>query len=186
MTCGIYQLTFKSGSVYIGQSVNIQQRWQQHQEKFEHNKAAKLLQQEYNKHGAPCHTVLFVCHRDYLNIMESMYINSIKLTPGVKLLNTTIPKDYTNSEINVIQKHEHYLTYSVIELIQQLSAAKANVVNMQHELDKMYAEGIQLPVDVVELQNDNLQLKEQVVKLLKINQYLSKMANRSWWERLFS
>ena len=186
MTTGIYKLTFKSGKFYIGQSVNMEVRWGQHADKFRKGTAAKHMQQEYNVSGFPSSSILIVCHKDHLDMMESMYINSSRISNRSKLLNTSIPKDYTNAEIYTISNNEEYLKYSIVQLIYSISSCKANITNMQEELDTLYAEGIVLPPDTKKLVEENENIKEQYAKLLKVNQLLSIEASKSWWHKLFS
>jgi excinuclease UvrABC nuclease subunit len=51
MTCGIYKLTFSSGLFYIGKSLNIEKRWQQHFDSMQKNKSAAAVQAQYNMLG---------------------------------------------------------------------------------------------------------------------------------------
>jgi hypothetical protein len=115
-----------------------------------------------------------------------MYINSALIHDKSKVLNTSIPKDYSNEEIAVIEKNEDYLKYSIVQLIQQLSCAKANLANVQDELDTLHEEGIRVPDDHLEVEKLNDSLNLQVAKLIKVNQELSRRANMTWLERLFS
>lgn len=74
MTSGVYKLTFPSGRIYIGKSINIENRWKQHAESFRKGKAATLLQQEYNRYGFPDGSILFECHEDHMDIAEETLI----------------------------------------------------------------------------------------------------------------
>lgn len=186
MTCGIYKLTFKSGKFYIGQSVDIEQRWKQHAEKFRKGTAAKNMQEEYNRSGFPDAIVLMECHKDHLDMMESMYINSMRINGRFKMLNTSIPKDYTDAEIAVIYNNEEYLQYSIIQLISQLKTAKENISTLEMELEELQDRGIKPPKYAKNLEIENLQLSSQVQQLITINQELSRRANMTWLERLLS
>lgn len=45
MTCGIYKIENKlNGKVYIGQSINIEQRWREHKSRY-----LSIDEKEYNK-----------------------------------------------------------------------------------------------------------------------------------------
>jgi hypothetical protein len=88
MTCGIYLLKFYSGKVYIGQSVDIEARWAQHFKDFRFYRAAKCLQNEWNKFGDPETFVLLECHKDFLNTLETASIHNY---PKDICLNTTTP-----------------------------------------------------------------------------------------------
>lgn len=169
MTTGIYQLTFSSGRRYIGQSVDIEARWKQHADKMRKGTAAKPMQAEFNAHGFPSSDILMVCHKDHLDMMESMFINSNCIKHKHLMLNTSIPKDYTNAEIYTIEKNEEYLKYSIVQLIHQVSTAKANITNLENAT----------PPDVKTL-------KEDIRKLIIINKALSIEASKSWWQKLFN
>ena len=186
MTCGIYLLTFKSGKLYIGQSVNIEQRWQQHFDKMMNGTAAKLMQAEFKNSGYPSTAILKECHKDHLDMMESMYINSNMIAHKNMMLNTSIPKDYTNAEIFYISNHEEYLKYSIVQLIQQAHSAKANVIALEEEINDLRDSGISLPKDLKDIRKTNKELENSVTQLIKINQELSRRANMTWFERLIS
>lgn len=77
MTYGIYKLSFKgTDKVYIGQSVNIEKRYNSHLSAFYRNKAAKKLQEAYNTYGIPSMEILVVepdkLHR---SLLEDRYIS---------------------------------------------------------------------------------------------------------------
>lgn len=59
MTIGIYCLQFKgTDKVYVGQSVNIEKRYQQHKYALKNEQAAKKLQKAYREYGMPTLLVL--------------------------------------------------------------------------------------------------------------------------------
>ena len=169
MTTGIYQLTFSSGKRYIGQSIDVEARWKQHTDKFRKGTAAKPMQAEFHASGYPDADLLLECHKDHLDMMESMYINSNCIAHKHLMLNTSIPKDYTNAEIYTIDKNVEYLKYSIVQLIHQASTAKANISNLENAA----------PPNVKAL-------KEDIQKLIKVNQMLSLEASKSWWQKLFN
>jgi hypothetical protein len=147
----------------------MEQRWCQHIDKMRKGTAAKSMQLEYNIAGTPSSEILLVCHKDHLDMMESMYINARLIQVPERMLNTSIPKDYTNAEIYTVTKNEEYLKYSIVQLIHQASTAKANISNLEDAI----------PYDVKSL-------KRQVQDLIQINQQLSVEANKSWLQRLLS
>ena len=63
MTCGIYMIQNKvNGKIYIGQSVNIEDRWGEH--KYELNKGYhhnKHLQRSWNKDGQENFEFTIIC-----------------------------------------------------------------------------------------------------------------------------
>lgn len=88
MNSGVYKLTFNSGKFYIGKSVDIPTRWQQHGDSFGKCIAAKLMQAEFDNYGAPTGEVLVRCHPDHIDIVEACLI--ARLQPE---LNTSRPPD---------------------------------------------------------------------------------------------
>ena len=81
MTCGIYCITSKSSQKkYIGQSVNIEQRWKNHLKALSQLKHLNAhLQNSYNKHGAEdfIFEIVCVCEKAELNDNEQKWIDSI-------------------------------------------------------------------------------------------------------------
>lgn len=88
MTSGVYQLTFSSGARYIGKSIDIETRWQQHWDKMSKGKAAQLVQAEFNRSGAPDPHIVFRCHPDHIDLVEACCI--ARFQPE---LNTSRPLD---------------------------------------------------------------------------------------------
>ena len=75
MTCGVYKLVFNNtNKVYIGLSINIENRFKQHMYLFDKKEAAKKLQDAYDKYGPPTYTVLIICVIKDLNKYEMEYI----------------------------------------------------------------------------------------------------------------
>jgi GIY-YIG catalytic domain len=187
MTCGIYQLTFPNSYMYIGQSVNIENRWKQHRDKLETGKAAKPMQQAYNISGYPTGVILLECHEDHLDMMESMYIHSrLEQLPAGTLLNSSIPKPYSEADVKEVIEDSDYLKLSIVQLIRKVKISAKNISTLEDDLDDLKDSGIIAPKEIKDIRNENCNLKDQVSKLITINQELSRRANMSWFERLFS
>lgn len=86
MTCGIYKLTFPSGKVYIGQSVNIEERWSEHKREHKkcNNKQSKLknitkLRCSYKKYpwNKITKEIIETCFPEQLNGREIHYISML-------------------------------------------------------------------------------------------------------------
>lgn len=78
MTCGIYLGTPKNGvtdSVYIGQSINIEERVQRHIRDMRNNKHRPKVQEMFNKYGEFEWEILEVCAPERLSTKEKYYIN---------------------------------------------------------------------------------------------------------------
>ena len=73
--CGIYLLKFVgTDKVYIGQSVNIPKRFQQHIRDFKSGTAAKKLLDAYKQYGLPKCIVVDICQSELLDSREIHYI----------------------------------------------------------------------------------------------------------------
>lgn len=71
MTTGIYVLRFNNtNKVYIGQSIDIEDRFIKHKSAFNRNAAAPKLQQAFNTYGMPVLEILVECSTKDLNILE--------------------------------------------------------------------------------------------------------------------
>ena len=70
---GIYKITSPSGKVYIGQSINIEKRWEQHRN--ENNWKYYKLYDSFRRYGAGNHTfeVVRECLKEDLNKLERYY-----------------------------------------------------------------------------------------------------------------
>lgn len=97
MTIGIYKLIFPgTDKVYIGQSVNIEDRYRQHCRFMCAGKAAKKLQNAYILYGLPKVEILLVCNREELDVLENEAIeifdsfnngfNSVEFSDSAPLL----------------------------------------------------------------------------------------------------
>lgn len=87
--CGIYKITSPSGKVYIGQSVNIYQRWNREYKKVR-CKSQILLYNSLIKYGVESHKfeIIHVCSEPKLNELEAHYIdlfNSFNNKNGLNL-----------------------------------------------------------------------------------------------------
>lgn len=77
MTCGIYKLAFTgTEKCYIGQSVNIEQRYTQHKASLKNNTATKKLTEAYSEYGTPSLVILEICKSDELDTKEEEYIKA--------------------------------------------------------------------------------------------------------------
>jgi hypothetical protein len=117
MNSGIYKLTFKSGHYYIGKSADITSRWRQHQDKLCKGMGSVKLQIEFNKYNDYTKEVLFRCHPDHLDIMETYCLNKLDKS---KMLNTSFPAPLSDDEYAPILANLNLLQYSTSTLIKTL------------------------------------------------------------------
>ena len=148
MTTGIYRLNFASGNFYIGKSVNMEVRWQQHQESMQKGKAAANMQAEYNIYGFPDPRIVFTCHPDYLDILEGIEINA---RWGPNILNTTRPpyREFQDEvDVMVYEHTQSILQHSVPMVIKVF-------IETQTKLDELRATGIQTPQEIKDIEREN-------------------------------
>ena len=73
--CGIYKLNFNGCTkVYIGQSINIEDRYGTHIETMKKGAHTKKLQEAFNIYGYPSIELEKICTRDRLDIEETLLI----------------------------------------------------------------------------------------------------------------
>jgi group I intron endonuclease len=84
--CGIYSISTPSGSVYVGSSSNIKNRWSDHKSRLRYGKHhSDRLQAAWEKHGNNLlFEILEICDRNDLEHREQYFIETLKAK-----LNTT-------------------------------------------------------------------------------------------------
>jgi group I intron endonuclease len=80
---GIYKIKskVKPERIYIGSSVNIQERWRKHINYLKNNKHQSIkLQRHYNKYGKNdlVFSILIGCNKEDLMVMEQFYLDAYK------------------------------------------------------------------------------------------------------------
>lgn len=198
MTSGIYQLTFPNGHRYIGKSINIQERWNQHLDKMTKGTAAKSMQQAWNTYQNFDCKVIFECHPDHIDIMEECFIS--RLNPE---LNTTRPKDrlpgLINEDFDNVVKYFKLSTLEHVTLLEQnssdllkyqktIASLESNLVKLSKRRNKEEL-AADISSRIADLESDVglletlLDRANNNVKVLKAS---LEHANRPWWQKLFS
>lgn len=160
MTSGIYKFSFNNGHFYIGKSIHIEKRWEQHIAKMLSGKAAAAVQACYNQYGLPHFEVLFKCHEDHIDIVESLFIERLYRENSSSMLNTTIPKPYTEQLWTDFCNHDDLLRYSTHEHIQ-------HIVKLESELEALkktdaVVEIKDLEQEVLDLESYNTELYNEL------------------------
>lgn len=72
MKSGIYKITSPSGKIYIGQSIEIEERWRQYRVSLLSSRSQPALHNSFLKHGVRSHNfeVVELCQVDLLNRRE--------------------------------------------------------------------------------------------------------------------
>lgn len=136
MTSGIYKLSFRDGSEYIGKSVDIERRWEEHQQSFLNGKAAKKLMDKYYQFGMPDMEIMYLVHKDHLDISEEFAIYAEKPE-----LNTVL-KDcpFTPNEIQFLLTHmkdeyELFWNSSTISHLRKIMELYDEIDRLEYELE---------------------------------------------------
>ncbi len=134
MTTGIYLLTFADETTYIGKSINIEKRWEQHMESFLKGTAAKPMQRAYSYFGEPDKEIIIECSQDHLDVLEAHFIARCK--PD---LNTQQMKD-PFEEIDDILEYKEVFLMSTLEHISKIGELLGECNNKDDEIKGLYAD----------------------------------------------
>lgn len=193
MTSGIYLLKFKDETFYIGKSVNINKRWDQHYNSMSKGNHAKLLQYAYNKCGAPDGSVLQECHQDHIDILESYYIN--KYWSG-DILNTTRPMPLSTLEIAIVESGDEVWKLSTFDHILKWSASNDKVDSCKNKIKELEKELKEVLIDH-DFELDSIKKGTKLEAVEKAKDYfrdrgnkledeLKALKNRTFLQRLFN
>lgn len=194
MKSGVYCLTFKDGSQYVGKSIDIERRWKEHAEKFKNGKAAKNMQAAYEKYGYPNAKVLIECHVDHIDLMETYYI--CRLQPQLNAIGGIFVSD---TDLPVLEKYHRMLAFSTVEHIKELVRLYAVVDSHNTELDakdKKYSE-LKEYLDEAKMETElGLELNAMEYKFKELEQMYEEAEakielmqldlDKPWWKRIFS
>lgn len=191
MRSGIYKLIFPSGKYYIGKSEDIQARWKQHYASFEKGTHSKRMQEEFNRHGHPEGIVLLDCHRDHIDLMESLFIED---NQGPLCLNGNAPKAVGPWEREVLLNNVESLEVSTAVHIKVLNDYDAKTKKLESKVENLLTQGIRLPEETIETMleaEDLLTLQDQGIyqleaELAQANNKVRQYENMSLFKRIFS
>lgn len=136
MTTGVYKLIFAEGVEYIGKSIDIEQRWNEHYTSMLRNKAAAKLQSAYKVYGIPKGIVLIECHRDHIDFLEDYYIEVER-----PMLNTVRLDSTMNIEdFELVRRNEHLLQKSTMDHLKLLDEYETALENADEEINELLQE----------------------------------------------
>lgn len=140
MTSGIYQLTFSDGNNYIGKSINIEKRWQEHYKSILQNKAAAKMQAAYKRCGMPEGEILFEAHPHHIDFLETLFIGTYKPS-----LNTSIANEAISAEhLKMLKENDSLLKESTYQHIWSIVTQRKNIEHLEDEVKKLL-EGYEVP-----------------------------------------
>lgn len=176
MISGIYRFDFSDGSYYIGKSENIENRWKTHIREMESGRHTKAIQATYNSCGLPQFSIIRLCHKHHIDILESYYIN---LHWSNDILNSTRPNVLSIEETELVDRvpyaawdlstFEHYMQWS----------------DVTTERDKLKDELARVK-DGTALQELEKELWVTKSLLNESNAKVTELINRGFWDRVFN
>lgn len=125
MTCGIYKIeNLINGKLYIGQSVHIESRWQEHCRPS----SKSLIGKAISKHGKENFTfqILEECAESYLNEREAYYI---------RYYQSLVPNGY-NIEEKDTERTQFFCNYNKITLLEIIEDIKNSELSFQEIASK--------------------------------------------------
>jgi len=177
MKSGIYKLIFSSGKCYIGKSADIPSRWKQHTDRFKKGDAASKMQQEYNKCGVPEIEVIFECHADHIDIMETYCIHA---HDRAMLLNTSVPEALAQEEYNNLLLSPEVLKFSTADHVATMFSLHADVRELKAQIDILKTVAV---VDHTLVKLDTAPLHAEIERLKdEVNYHKA----QPWYSKIFS
>lgn len=191
MQSGIYKLVFRSGKYYIGKSEDIQTRWKQHFASFEKGTHSKRMQEEFNVSGLPTCTILLECHRDHIDLLESMIIEEHR---GSLSLNGNSPKVVSQEERAALVDGMIMLKYSTAGHLEELRRLALELSAKEYEcsqagirISMLKTQGIRIPEEVIStIQDADALIQDQDAELAQLKEELNRYKNMPIWKRIFS
>jgi group I intron endonuclease len=193
MDSGIYQLDFEDGATYIGRSINIENRWNDHIKAFKTGKASTKMQERYDKYGLPDFRIIYPCHRDHVDILENYFIQYYKPE-----LNTVVSDAIDEEDFKILAENEELLSMSTVEHVVMLYELVSDVKETQEIVEAQHLEILKLRNEEslklaelnvsIELQSTKKKLEDTEKELLDTYEELLKAyteRNKPWWKKLF-
>lgn len=183
MKSGIYCLTFKDGSIYVGKSIDIERRWKEHADAMSTDRAASKLQAAYNTYGLPVARVLLECHCDHIDLMETYFI--CKLQPT---LNAVGGIAVSNEDLNILSQRIDLLQYSTADHMLRIEKQETYINDYKKEIDRLTNDLKQAALD--HFMNEKVERLTKQVKDLgeeigSAEQELIDYKNLPWYKKIF-
>jgi len=190
MNSGIYKMEFPRGEFYIGQSINLGTRWDEHQKDFLMNRAARKLQVAYNMNLGVAHfTVMLNCHPDYLDMFEAYFIHALR-----PQLNTNYPKPDRYNWEAVSYLLQNSSTFDPIEKVlntykevtADLRSCRVEITSLEEQLDKVgyYADEQEARAIDAENQLKDPEIINKLRAELKAARDMYRALDEVFWERM--
>ena len=195
MDSGIYQLTFADGTRYVGKSINIPRRWEEHRKKLLAGTAAKNMQDRYSRYGMPDGKVLFECHGDHIDLLESYFIclvqPELNSTPGVRIYEHELPIFEENRELLQLATSTHMQIIN--DLREERNSLQGKYTELRRYLDEAMLEtmaGERIEELEMELQDHEIESEALIDRLQTDSEEADAraarweyIAKKPWWKK---
>lgn len=176
MSSGIYKLTFKDGSIYIGKSVDVSKRWSQHSKAMLKGTHTKKMQEIFDEYGSPEYEIIFECHPDHIDILEGYFINVFW---NNNILNTTRPPLLSTEDQDLLRTvNTEVWGLSTFDHLRAWKQHDARANALESKITRVKNGSL-----VEELEDEIEDLEEIVAKLTHERDAI---ANRGFFARLFN
>lgn len=147
------------------------------------------MQAAYELYGVPHSEVLYECHPDHIDLVETvaLYIMS---TSEQTCLNSATTKKLSNTEIQFLIENKDKLSTSTIGHIRELNALTKKLATQVHiinaltiEVKQLEEEGITTPSKIVTLKSD---YKQAVNTIASMQAEIKALRAQTWWDKLWS
>lgn len=183
MNSGIYLLRFPRNIFYIGKSDNIPRRWEEHKKSFLKGSHTKRMQWAYDTYGMPEFEVMVECHRDHIDLIESIAIHT---NSNHELLNGNKPAAVPSDEVTILLESGDELKLSTAEHIRQLK----DLLLIKDKYEELKSTGIYLPeeVEAMPMQIEQLEMENKGLTedLATAAHRIDKLKNRNLFQRIFN
>lgn len=186
MKSGIYQISFSTGLFYIGKSVDIERRWEEHKKSFLEGKASAKMQSAYKQYGMPEFKIFLECHPDHLDILERFLIRHEHPT-----LNTVKGDTISVDDWVLLMNNSQLLQMSTVNLIKIIDMHNKGLEQMVRGLGKAKEEHDELIKKRTqeEINSDGYKraMSELVAARAETTKYqrLYLESKKPWWKKLF-
>lgn len=183
MKSGIYKLTFANGLYYIGKSVDVEKRWDEHRTALLRNKASAKMQSAYKEFGLPKAEVLIECHPDHLDLLEQYFI-----THDRPVLNTTKGNSITKEDWELLMRNRYALNMSTVDHIKLIEIYTETLKTITESLEQ-----VRIEVDELKRKRTEEELNTELGKKLEhtsqeLNRYRElyhQELEKPWWKKVF-
>lgn len=198
MTSGIYKFTFPNGQFYIGKSVNMPRRWEQHKEDMIQGRHTAKIQQAFDDNFGrlPDFIILIECHVHHLDILENYFIS--KVQDNLLNLNTTRSTNFSEEQLILISStlgsdfwksssFDHIV--KIVDLKSLTSNLQDQILQLQEDIEEMgitFANEFSAAIDGSKLASKLVENKKLEEKCNRLKNEITRLRSRNWLQRLLN